>query len=242
MRGLVALSAATEVVLSPLFSLSVVLVCGVGLVAAGSAAPIDLLAFAVLAPGLTAPFLTLAYSQNDMMMAKKAAGRITELLDAPALPGPRATRQPSGTRVVYEAVGFDDDSPPPTPEQVAAAWDRERVLLRQRPESIHDQRGVRVGCRYRRLLRGQPGGKCLRTDLVADGFAQRVELAPLPLGELVEKLTYIANQWDGLLVWLNLEGETCGAPPNQAQPPACPMSTDHHARIASAFHYCNGRR
>lgn len=108
-RGLIALSSATEVVLSPLFSLAVVLVCGVGLVAAGAAAPIDLLAFAVLAPGLTAPFLTLAYSQNDMMMAREAAGRITELLDAPVLPEPRATGTPAGTRVVYDRVGFTYD-------------------------------------------------------------------------------------------------------------------------------------
>ncbi len=108
-RGLIALSSATEVVLSPLFSLAVVLVCGVGLVAAGAAAPIDLLAFAVLAPGLTAPFLTLAYSQNDMMMAREAAGRITELLDAPVLPEPRAAGTPAGTRVVYDRVGFSYD-------------------------------------------------------------------------------------------------------------------------------------
>ena len=105
-RGLIALSSATEVVLSPLFSLAVVLVCGVGLVAAGAAPPIDLLAFAVLAPGLTAPFLTLAYSQNDMMMAREAAGRITGLLDTLVLPEPRATGTPAGTRVVYDRVGF----------------------------------------------------------------------------------------------------------------------------------------
>ena len=28
------------------------------------------------------------------------------------------------------------------------------------------------------------------------------------------RLTYIANQWDGLLVFLKLEGETCGTPPS----------------------------
>lgn len=108
-RDLIALSSDTEVVLSPLFPLAVVLVCGVGLVEAGAAAPIDLLAFAVLAPGLTAPFLTLAYSQNDMMMAEKAASRITELLDTPVLSEARATREPSDTRVVYDRVGFSYD-------------------------------------------------------------------------------------------------------------------------------------
>ena len=42
---------------------------------------------------------------------------------------------------------LDDDAPAPAPEQVAAARDRECALLHQRPEGIHDHRGVRIGCR-----------------------------------------------------------------------------------------------
>ena len=41
---------------------------------------------------------------------------------------------------------------------------------------------------------------------------QRLQAAPR--SHLVETLTYIANQWDGLLVFLKLEGETCGKPPS----------------------------
>ena len=79
-RSLLALSAATEVVLSPLFALAVVLFCGLALLSVGASEPVDLIPFAVLAPGLTAPFLTLAYGQNDVMLAREAAGRIARLL------------------------------------------------------------------------------------------------------------------------------------------------------------------
>ena len=108
-RGLIALSATTEIVLSPLATLAVVLVAGLALVASGAVPPVDVLPFAVLAPGLTTPFLTLAYGQNDMMLAKQAADRITGLLDAPTLPEPGAMRTPEGARVVYEGVGFSYD-------------------------------------------------------------------------------------------------------------------------------------
>ena len=108
-RGLIALSAATEIVLSPLFTLAVVLVAGLALVTAGACAPVDVLPVAVLAPGLTTPFLTLAYGQNDMMLAKQAAGRITEILDAPTLREPGTTHPPESSHVVYDGVGFSYD-------------------------------------------------------------------------------------------------------------------------------------
>jgi len=108
-RAYLALSAATEVVLSPLFALAVVLVCGLALISVGASEPVALIPFAVLAPGLTAPFLTLAYGQNDVMLAKEAAGRIAGLLDAPVLAEPHAPRQPAGTRVVYDNVAFSYD-------------------------------------------------------------------------------------------------------------------------------------
>ena len=109
MRGLLAVSAVTEIVLSPLFSLITVLIIGLGLAGAGLVAPVDVFAAAVLAPGLTAPFLTLAYAQNDMMLAKEAAGRIVGLLDAPTLPEAASPRAGDGARVVFEHVSFSYD-------------------------------------------------------------------------------------------------------------------------------------
>ncbi|MEO0423859.1 MAG: ABC transporter ATP-binding protein [Pseudomonadota bacterium] len=109
MRGLLAISAASEVVLSPLFALLVVLIGGVAFVGAGVAAPVDVLAFVVLAPALTAPFLTVAYSQNDLMLAADAAKRIGELLQAPILATAEHPRVPEGTRVVLDHVSFSYD-------------------------------------------------------------------------------------------------------------------------------------
>lgn len=108
-RGLLAISAVTEIVLSPLFSLITVLIIGLGLAGAGLVAPVDVLAAVVLAPGLTAPFMTLAYAQNDMMLAKEAAGRIVGLLDAPTLPETANPRTGEGARIVFEQVSFSYD-------------------------------------------------------------------------------------------------------------------------------------
>ncbi|MEM1312958.1 MAG: ABC transporter ATP-binding protein [Pseudomonadota bacterium] len=117
-KGLLTISAASEVVLSPLSSLAVVLAAGLALVSAGLAAPVDVLAFAVLAPALTAPFLTLAYSQNEMMLAKDAAGRIVDVLSAPVLPRPAVARTPEDARVVFENVSFAYDGETPVVREV----------------------------------------------------------------------------------------------------------------------------
>ncbi|MEM9096663.1 MAG: ABC transporter ATP-binding protein, partial [Pseudomonadota bacterium] len=108
-RSLIVLSAASEIVLSPLFSLIVVLTAGLAFVSAGWIAPIDILPFTVLAPGLTAPFLTLAYAQNDMMLAKGAAERIVDLLDTNVLPESSEPKIPQSPQVLFEKVGFSYD-------------------------------------------------------------------------------------------------------------------------------------
>jgi len=108
-RGLLKFSAASEVVLSPLFSLVVVLGGGIWFVSQGWVTPVDVLPFAILGLGFTAPFLTIGYAQNDMLMAQQAAKRINELLDAPTLPDKATGRVPDGARVVYEGVRFSYD-------------------------------------------------------------------------------------------------------------------------------------
>ena len=108
-RGLLGLSAATDIVLSPLFCLTFVLAAGLLLVTVGAVAPVDLLPAAILAPGLAAPFLTLAFAQNDLMLARQAAVRITGLLDTPVLPEPTKAKEPQGARVVFDRVSFTYD-------------------------------------------------------------------------------------------------------------------------------------
>ncbi|MEM9685276.1 MAG: ABC transporter ATP-binding protein, partial [Pseudomonadota bacterium] len=113
MRGLLGISAASEIFMSSLCALIIVLTAGVLLVEGGMAAPVDLLPVLVLAPGLTAPFLMLGFSQNDLELAKEAAGRIRDILDTQPLPEAEAERSPANLRVEYEAVEFsyDGDSP-----------------------------------------------------------------------------------------------------------------------------------
>ena len=108
-RGLIGRTATAQIVLSPLFSLVTVLAAGLALVTVGAVAAIDLVAFAVLLPGLAAPLLTLAYGHNQVMLAQDAAARIADLLDAPVLPEPAAAKAPDGARVVFDRVGFSYD-------------------------------------------------------------------------------------------------------------------------------------
>ncbi len=108
-RPIIAISSAGNIAMSPIFALVVILGVGLGLVAAGSLAAVDLIPFAVLGPGLVAPFLALSYAQNDMVLARQAADRIVELLDTPPLPAPQTPRTPQQHRVVFENVRFSYD-------------------------------------------------------------------------------------------------------------------------------------
>lgn len=111
--GLVRNAAASEVVLSPLFCLVVVLGVGAVFVAQGWSAPVDLVPFVVLALGFSAPVLTLEYAQYDLMLAGAAAKRLCALMDTPVLPEPEPgieTRAPETGRVVFDNVRFGYDA------------------------------------------------------------------------------------------------------------------------------------
>ena len=108
-KPIIPLTSAASVALSPIFALVVILAIGLALIADGSLAPVDLLPAAVLGPGLAAPFMTLSYAQNDLMLARQAGDRIVRVLDAPPLPRADAPLRPSGTRVAFENVSFSYD-------------------------------------------------------------------------------------------------------------------------------------
>lgn len=95
--------------LSPIFALVVILAVGLALIADGSLAPVDILPAAVLGPGLVAPFMTLSYAQNDLVLAQQAGDRIVQVLDAAPLPETDAPLEPRGARVVFEQVSFSYD-------------------------------------------------------------------------------------------------------------------------------------
>lgn len=108
-KGLIRMSAVSEVLLSPLFCLALILSAGTAFVAAGWIVPADVLPFALLGLALTAPFLIIGYAQNELMQATRAAERIVALLDTPILPDRATGQTPSGTRVTYEGVRFSYD-------------------------------------------------------------------------------------------------------------------------------------
>ena len=108
-RDMIPITAAANTVMSPLFALTVILAIGLGMAGAGAVEPVDLLAFAVLGPGLAAALLTLQYSQNDLMLARQAADRIAAVLDTPPLPVSDGGRIPRDARVTFEQVSFSYD-------------------------------------------------------------------------------------------------------------------------------------
>ncbi|MEO0385569.1 MAG: ABC transporter ATP-binding protein [Pseudomonadota bacterium] len=109
MRGLLVMSAATEIVLSPLFTLLAVLTAGLLMIGVGLTTPLEVLPFVILAPALTAPFMTLSYAQNDMMVAQRAAERIADLLNRPHLAAPVNPTKPKGSHVAFRDVSFAYD-------------------------------------------------------------------------------------------------------------------------------------
>ncbi len=108
-RGLLHVAAATEIVLSPVFSLVIILAGATVFVANGWMAAVDTIPFAVLGLSFTAPFLTMAFAQHQTMMAKDAAERIVAILDAPILPQSEGQHDPRDTQVEFQDVTFSYD-------------------------------------------------------------------------------------------------------------------------------------
>ncbi|MYW00076.1 ABC transporter ATP-binding protein [Streptomyces sp. SID3343] len=109
-RGMLRKSAVSDLLLSPVTTLLVVLAGGTALVAGDHLEAVDVLPFALLGLAVGAPFLTLSYAQQDLMTARQAAGRVhallqTETLTAPAT-APAPAAEPQRPVVRYENVSF----------------------------------------------------------------------------------------------------------------------------------------
>ncbi|MCM6773603.1 ABC transporter ATP-binding protein/permease [Nocardia sp. CDC159] len=105
-RGLAPIAAAMQLALSPPFVLLVVLVGGAVRIGSGGLAPADLLPFLLLGLGLTAPVAALGHGFDDLQAARRAIGRIHEVLAVPSLPAPAHPRVPQGHRVELRDVRF----------------------------------------------------------------------------------------------------------------------------------------
>jgi ATP-binding cassette subfamily B protein len=105
-RGLSAVAAAMQTVLSPPFVLLVVLIGGTALITDGGMAAADLLPFLLLGLGLTAPVQALGHGFDDMQAARRAVGRIRDVLAVRPLPEPAHPAAPRGHRVELRGVRF----------------------------------------------------------------------------------------------------------------------------------------
>ncbi|WP_433260749.1 ABC transporter ATP-binding protein [Actinosynnema sp. CS-041913] len=105
-RGMSGIAAGMQLALSPPFVLLVVLVGGTALVTTGGLAPADVLPFVLLGLGLTAPVAALGHGFDDLQAARRAVGRIRDVLAVPSLPEPAHPVAPQGHRVELRDVRF----------------------------------------------------------------------------------------------------------------------------------------
>jgi ATP-binding cassette subfamily B protein len=105
-RGLSGIAAGMQLALSPPFVLLVVLIGGAVLIVP----PTDLLPFLLLGLGLTAPVAALGHGFDEMQAARRAVGRIRDVLNVQPLPEPAVPVAPDGHRVELRDVrfGYDD--------------------------------------------------------------------------------------------------------------------------------------
>ncbi|UUV34835.1 ABC transporter ATP-binding protein/permease [Amycolatopsis roodepoortensis] len=105
-HGMAGPAAGMQLALSPPFVLLVVLIGGTLLITGGGLAPVDLLPFLVLGLGLTAPVAALGHGFDELQAARRATGRIREVLGVPSLPEPSDPVSPRGHRVELRGVRF----------------------------------------------------------------------------------------------------------------------------------------
>lgn len=106
-RPLVAAMAHAHALIAPVTVLGVVLAFGALFVGLGWMAPVQVLPFALVAPGICAPVLLLHTLLHDLGSATGAAQRVQTLLDTAVLAPPAPGRQavPEGHEVRFENVG-----------------------------------------------------------------------------------------------------------------------------------------
>ncbi|MGK5058073.1 ABC transporter ATP-binding protein [Janthinobacterium sp. LB2P49] len=110
-RPLVGSMANANALIAPVAVLGVVVIAGTLFVVLGWMAPVDILPFALVAPGISAPMLLLHYLTHDLNNATGAAQRVQALLDTPVLaqPAPDQQQLPNGTEIRMERVGYAYD-------------------------------------------------------------------------------------------------------------------------------------
>ena len=108
-RPLVGSMATAHALIAPVAVLGVVVLCGMLFVGLGAMAAVDVLPFALVAPGICAPLLLLHYLTHDLNNATGAAQRVLALLDTPALaqPTPGEGLLPASNEIRVEHISHD---------------------------------------------------------------------------------------------------------------------------------------
>ncbi|MGW0122115.1 ABC transporter ATP-binding protein [Streptomyces sp. NPDC003327] len=105
-HGISPAAAGMQLVLSPPFVLLTVLTGGAVLITGGGMPAVDLLPFLLLGLGLTAPVAALGHGFDEVQAARRAVGRIRDVLAVPPLPEPARPVSPRGHRVELRDVRF----------------------------------------------------------------------------------------------------------------------------------------
>ncbi|MEL6893641.1 MAG: ABC transporter ATP-binding protein [Actinomycetota bacterium] len=108
-KGLLRISSAAEVVLSPLMTLVVIASAGAWFVDTGRIAPVDLIAFFVIGLALTTPILTLGFAMHEVEQAQKAAQRVAAVLATPVLHEPDSPQSPADGSIRLDGVHYSYD-------------------------------------------------------------------------------------------------------------------------------------
>lgn len=119
-RPLIRPESLSAAVIAPVTMVALALAAGVAFVTAGELAPVDLLPFVLLAPGVSAPVTALTSSAQALQLARGAAARVLALLEVPTAAAPRDPLEPAGTTVELDGVDFSYDGAHPVLREVTA--------------------------------------------------------------------------------------------------------------------------
>lgn len=114
-RPLVSAMANAHAMITPVAVLGVVLAFGTLLVSLGWITPVEVLPFALVAPGICAPLLLLSYITHDLNNATAAAQRVHALLETPVLETLAGETQqlPENIEIRVEHLGYSYDGQNP---------------------------------------------------------------------------------------------------------------------------------
>ena len=111
LRPIIGSLAIANALMAPVAVLAVVLAAGALFASMGWIAPVDVLPFALVAPGISAPLMLLVFVAHSLEPAKGSAERVLALLETPVLeqPLPEHQRIPDSAEVVAKNVSYSYD-------------------------------------------------------------------------------------------------------------------------------------